>query len=272
MHYFFNSCIIFLRIYPEITCRFLLVLLLANCVENTRRSYCYACVFRRVGEQNNCNLPEVDEMASTTDSEGKIRKDRRNAFNYPYLILGVIALFLGGACEVVPIDGIIIYSRALDIPMDTARHFSTYTLFIMLFGYLMVSILVPKCISQQKALLFAAVWGIIFTIATYLSTGLNSVYCMLFLSFSASMLWGTIWGLALRGLGGHTKKGSAFLIMSIVGGGVVTVIFGNLLDTYVDRPQVSVLILLPCYLFILYYALKGYRAEFWARILETTGN
>jgi len=215
------------------------------------------------------NLPEVDEMASTTDSQGKIREDRKSAFQYPYLILGVIALFLGGAAEVVPIDGIIIYSQALDIPMDTARHFSTYTLFIMLFGYLLVSLLVPKYVSQQKALLFAAVWGLIFTSAAYLTSGITSVYCMLFLGFSAAMLWGTIWGLALRGLGGHTKKGSAFLIMSILGGGIVTVVFGDLLDTYIDRPQVSVLILIPCYLFVLYYALKGYRTEYWGKIPNT---
>ena len=211
-------------------------------------------------------LPEVDEMASTIDTDGKVRKDRKNVFQYPYLILGVIALFAAGASETVPIDGIIIYSQALDIPMDTARHFSTYTLFIMLFGYLLVSILVPKYVSQHTALLFASVWGILFTLSSYLTTGLNSVYCMLFLGFSASMLWGTIWGLALRGLGGHTKKASALLIMSIVGGGIVTVVFGELLDTYMDRPQVSVLILVPCYLYLLYYSLKGYRTEFWDKV------
>lgn len=208
-------------------------------------------------------LPEVDEMESSIDDQGEIIKDRKSVFQYPYLVLGVIALFVAGASETVPIDGIIIYSQALDIPMDTARHFSTYTLFIMLFGYMVVSILVPKYVSQQSALLFAAVWGLIFTLAAYLTSGLNSVYCMLFLGFSAAMLWGTIWGLALRGLGSHTKIGSAFLIMSIVGGGIVTVVFGDLLDTYVNYPQVSVLILFPCYLFILYYALKGHRMEHW---------
>jgi len=208
-------------------------------------------------------LPEVDKMEIVVGSDGKIKEDRKSVFQYPYLLLGVIALFVAGASETVPIDGIILYSRALDIPIDTARHFSTYTLFIMLFGYLLVSILVPKFVSQHKALLFAAIWGLIFTFGTYLTSGLNSVHCMLLLGFSASMLWGTIWGLALRGLGRHTKKASAFLIMSIVGGGIVTVLFGNLLDTYTDYPQASVLILAPCYLYILYYAIKGHRIEHW---------
>ena len=217
-------------------------------------------------------LPEVDEMAAATDKDGKILKDRKSVFEYPYLVLGVVALFVAGACETVPIDGIIIYSQALDIPMDTARHFSTYTLFIMLFGYLIVSILVPKYVSQHQALLFASIWGLLLTVGTYFTSGIFSVYCMLFLGFSASMLWGTIWGLALRGLGGHTKKASAFMIMSLIGGGIVTVIFGDLLDTNAKSPQVSVLILIPCYLFILYYSLKGYRTDYWKKSNKPTAN
>ncbi|MEO9894186.1 sugar MFS transporter [Aurantibacter sp.] len=208
-------------------------------------------------------LPEVDEMGSATDEDGKVLEDRKSVYEYPYLVLGVIALFVAGACETVPIDGIIIYCQALDIPMSSARHFSTYTLFIMLFGYLLVSILVPKYVSQQKVLLFASIWGLVLTVGTYLTSGIYSAYCMLLLGFSASMLWGTIWGLALRGLGGHTKKASAFMIMSLIGGGIVTVVFGELLDTYASNPQVSVLILLPCYLFILYYSIKGYRTDYW---------
>jgi len=210
-------------------------------------------------------LPEVDEMAGTTAADGTVQKDRKSVFEYPYLVLGVIALFVAGACETVPIDGVIIYSQALDIPMDTARHFSAYTLFIMLFGYLFVSILVPKYVSQHRALLFASVWGLVLTVGTFLTSGIYSAYCMLFLGFSASMLWGTIWGLSLRGLGGHTKKGSAFLIMSLIGGGIVTVLFGDLLDTYTDYPQFSVLILIPCYLFIFYYSVRGYRMNYWKK-------
>jgi len=214
-------------------------------------------------------LPEVDEAAGSKDESGKVITDRKSVVDYPYLVLGVIALFMAGACETVPIDGVIIYSQALDIPMATARHFSTYTLFIMLFGYLAVSMLVPRYVSQHQALLFAAFWGIVFTLGAFFTTGIYSVYCMLFLGFSAAMLWGTIWGLALRGLGRHTKKASAFMIMSLIGGGIFTVAFGDLLDTYPNSPQTSVLILLPCYLFILYYSLKGYRLDYWTKGIKS---
>lgn len=213
-------------------------------------------------------LPEVDETISTGNSPNTILEDRKSLYYYPYLMMGVAALFVAGACETIPIDGVIIYSQSLDIPMDIARHFSTYTLFIMLFGYLFISVVVPKYISQNKALLFASVWGLVLTLATYFSDGLYSVYCMLALGFSASMLWGTIWGLSLRGLGRHTKKASAVLIMSLVGGGLLPLLFGDLLDRYTDNPQVAVLILVPCYAYILYFALNGHRMEHWTKATE----
>jgi len=208
-------------------------------------------------------LPEIDETATNTNSGNNVIKDRKSIFEYPYLVLGVVALFVAGGAETIPIDGIIIYSQALDIPMDTARHFSTYTLFVMLFGYISLVLFVPKYMSQQGALLFASVWGLFFTIAAYLTTGIYSAYCMLFLGFGAAMLWGTIWGLSLRGLGSHTKKASAILIMSLVGGAIFPVIFGNLLDTHTDYPQFSLVVLIPCYLFILFYAWKGFRIDHW---------
>lgn len=210
-------------------------------------------------------LPEVDETAGTRDSKGNTTEDRKSIFEYPYLVLGVIALFVSGGAETIPIDGIIIYSQSLDIPMDSARHFSTYTLFVMLFGYIAIALLVPKYISQQSALLFAAVWGLLFTTAAYFTTGLYSAYCMLFLGFGAAMLWGTIWGLSLRGLGKHTKKASAILIMSLIGGAIFPVIFGGLLDTNPNNPQTALLVLIPCYMFILYYAWKGFRINHWKK-------
>ena len=115
-------------------------------------------------------LPEIKETDTKVQSFEGEEIHKKKLVDYPYLILGVFALFVSGACETIPIDGIIIYSQSLNMPMDIARHFSTLTLFIMLFGYLFVSILVPKYITQNKALLFASVWGILTTFVTYFTT------------------------------------------------------------------------------------------------------
>jgi glucose/galactose transporter len=209
------------------------------------------------------HLPEIDDADNGSKVVPTVTARRSSALHYPYLILGVLALFFGSACEVIPIDGIILYSRALGIPLEVARHFSTYTLYVMVAGYLAVSILVPKYVSQRRMLQFAAGWGLLFTICCYFSTGMITIYCLLSLGFSASMLWGTIWGLSIRGLGVHTKQGAAFLIMAIIGGGIFPLIFGHLLDLNPLYPQTAILLLLPLYAYLLYFALHGYRIEHW---------
>ncbi len=208
-------------------------------------------------------LPEVDETAAANKESKEPFSPKENIFHYPYLLLGVISLFVASGCETIPIDGIILYSRSLGIPVEIGRHFSTYTLYVMLLGYLFVSILVPKFMSQSRAMQFAAAWGLIFTVASFATDGMISIYCLMLLGFSASMLWGTIWGLSIRGLGKYTKKGSAMLLMAVIGGGIFPVIFGRLLDINNLYPQNAVLLLIPCYLVILGFSSWGYRLNTW---------
>lgn len=208
-------------------------------------------------------LPEVDETPKADANDGTVVAQKSSIFHYPYLIFGILALFVSAACETIPIDGIILYGNALNIPIEISRHFSTYTLYIMLLGYLSISILVPKFISQSRAMQFAAVWGLVLTLCTYFSTGMYSIYGLMLLGFSASMLWGTIWGLSIRNLGKFTKKGAAMLLMAVIGGGIFPVIFGRLLDINVMKPQNAILMLIPCYLVLLWFSSWGYKLESW---------
>lgn len=209
-------------------------------------------------------MPEINE--SQKKEEGDISREiahKPSVFHYPYLILGVLGLFFSAACEGIPIDGIIIYSRSLGIPIEQARHFTQYTLYAMVLGYLASIILIPKYLSQHKALQLCAVWGIILTLGSYFNEGIISIYCLILTGFGAAMLWGTIWGLSIRELGKYTKIGSAMLLMSVVGGGIFPVIFGKLLDENVSYPQNAVLLLIPCYLILLVFSSWGYGLESW---------
>jgi glucose/galactose transporter len=208
-------------------------------------------------------MPEINESESeATDIESQ-EKSKSSVFQYPHLVVGVLALFFAAACEVIPIDSVIIYSRALGIPIEEARHFSTYTLYAMLAGYIASTILIPKYLSQSKALQACAWLGIALTIGAYLSSGIISIICLILMGFGAAMLWGTIWGLSLRELGKHTKIGSAMLLMSVIGGGIFPVLFGGLIDKNQSYPQNSVLLLLPCYLVLLFFSVKGHRMQSW---------
>jgi fucose permease len=70
-------------------------------------------------------------------------------------------------------------------------------------------------------------------------------------------MWPAIWPLAIAGLGRFTKIGSSLLIMAIAGGALLPLLYGRLADKF--NPQQAYWILIPSYLFILYYAAYGYK-------------
>jgi fucose permease len=105
------------------------------------------------------------------------------------------------------------------------------------------------------------VLGIGLTVGAYITNGITSVYFLSAMGFGAALLWGTIWGLALRQLGKYTKLASALLLMSVVGGGIFPLIFGRLIDINTAYPQTAVLMLIPCYLFLLIFSTWGYKVE-----------
>jgi fucose permease len=77
-------------------------------------------------------------------------------------------------------------------------------------------------------------------------------------------MWPAIWPLAIEGLGKYTKTGSALLIMGIVGGAVLTPLFGAISDMPHVGSGVALGLFLPCYLFIGWYAVKGHRLRSWS--------
>ncbi len=214
--------------------------------------------FSRMPEINETQKSERDLNSSVTHKPG--------VFHYPYLILGVLSLFLSAACEGLPIDGIIIYSRSLGIPIEEARHYTQYTLYAMILGYLASTILIPKYMSQHIALQWCSLLGLAFTLGSYFNAGVVSIYFLIATGFGAAMLWGTIWGLSIRALGKYTKTGSAMLLMSVVGGGIFPLMFGKLIDDNTQHPQKAVLLLIPCYLGLLLFSSFGYRMENWKRL------
>ncbi len=202
-------------------------------------------------------LPEVDESLETQAEN--VSTGKKNLFMFPHLLFGIIALFFSAACEVIPIDGIILYSSALGIPIGESRYFAQYTLVAMTLGYVASILLIPRYLSQQSALLACTIWGMTMTIGAYMTEGIISVAFVIAMGFSSAMLWGTIWGLALKGLGQFMKMGAALLLMAVVGGGVFPVIFGRLIDVNLALPQNAILLLLPCNIVLLSYSLYIFR-------------
>ena len=203
-------------------------------------------------------LPDIDDNAGTESKSASPGIVKTSAFQFPHLVLGVLALFFYVGVEVLAGDTIINYGKSLGIELSTARYFTQATLAFMLVGYVIGIFTIPKYISQANALKICAVLGVIFTVLAVMTDGYVSVGFIAALGLANSLMWPAIFPLAIDGLGKFTKIGSAFLIMAIAGGAILPLIYGKLSDVW--STQQAYWIMVPCYLFILYYATKGYKA------------
>lgn len=205
------------------------------------------------------SLPEVD--ADAEDEElAKTNLTKTSIFQFPHVFLGTLALFLYVGVEVIAGDTVISYANeAHDIPLNEAKFFTSITLGAMIVGYIIGIFTIPRYIKQENALKVSAILGLLFGVLAIFSEGFISVLFISLLGLANAMVWPAIWPMALAGLGRFTKIGSSFLIMAIAGGAIIPPLYGALADA-VDSQQ-AYWILIPCYLYILYFATKGYKVK-----------
>lgn len=196
-------------------------------------------------------LPEI-EIAETEKSEAS-----HSIFSYPYLWFGVIALFFYVGAEVIAIDTLIPYGDYLGISKDVSHYFGVFALSALLLGYFLNIVLVPKHISQRKALVVYLCLAVVLVILAITLDGMASVAAIIALSFAHAIMWPAIWPLSIHDLGEHTEFSSAMLIMAIAGGAVLPLVYGKIAD--VVNPQTAYALLFVCYAVILAFATMGYK-------------
>jgi glucose/galactose transporter len=201
-------------------------------------------------------LPDIQEDGEDENSKST-STPKTSVFQYPHLVLGVIALFLYVGVEVMAGDTIISYGKSLGIELSTARFFTQLTLAFMLVGYIVGIIAIPKYISQANALRICSILGVLFTILAVVTTGFTSVTFIAMLGIANSLMWPAIFPLAIDGIGKFTKIGSALLVMAIAGGAIMPLLYSKLSESW--GTQQAYLLMVPCYVFILYFATKGYK-------------
>ncbi|HEX8777409.1 MAG TPA: sugar MFS transporter [Rhodanobacter sp.] len=202
-------------------------------------------------------LPEIKPTGA--NSERSVGHGKGGIFSFPHLWLGVLCLFLYVGVEVMAGDAINTYGQGFGLPLQVTSHFTTYTMVAMLVGYLVGSALIPRVVTQQRYLAVSAVLGVLFALGAFVTHGYVSVAFVAALGFANAMMWPAIFPLAIKGLGSHTELGSALLIMGIVGGALLPQVFVHLKQV-IDFQLAFVIVIVPCYLYILYYGLRGHRA------------
>jgi len=202
-------------------------------------------------------LPEMHEEEVNPDTEEATNSATKTSiFHHPYLFLGALCIFVYVGAEVIAGDTIINYGKYWNIPMDNAKFFTSITLSCMMLGYTLGIVLMPKIISQENALKVCAILGVLISLGVLATTGMTSVILVACLGFANAIMWPAIWPLSLKGLGKFTKQGSAILIMGVVGGGILPPLYGYLSDM-LHNNRMAYIILIPCYLYILFFAAKG---------------
>ncbi len=220
-------------------------------------------------------LPELPSEADDNNTKGHIKE----ALSHPNLALGVLALFFYVAVEV--IAGDTIGTFALSLGVENYSVMTSYTMVCMVIGYSLGILLIPKYISQQKALMTSAILGLLLTMGIVL--GDNSSYAIAnillvpfggahlpdtllmiaLLGLANAIVWPAVFPLALSGMGKLTSTGAALLIMGISGGAFGPLFWGLASTATELGQQGGYLVMFPSYLFILFYAVKGHKMRRW---------
>jgi MFS transporter, FHS family, L-fucose permease len=215
-------------------------------------------------------LPEVKaagEDETVSDTASTYSKHKKSVFEMPHLLLGVLALFFYVGVETLPMASIIGFAKA--VFGENVANPEGYAKFVpigMFVGYLFGVTMIPKVISQTAALRVFTVIGLVAALCVILLPGEIGIYGLIVIGFANSIMWGAIWPLAIADLGRFTKTGASLLVMGIVGGAIIPLVFGLLIDLFkteslatVANYQSAYWIFIPSYLVILYFGLFGYK-------------
>lgn len=216
-------------------------------------------------------LPEIDTEHESPEL-AETNAGKKSIFQFPHLILGAIAIFLHVGSQVIAVDTIINYASSMNIGLIEAKVFPSYTLFATITGYLLGIALIPKFISQLQALRFCTILGLIFSLCIlFLHKQVNflghtsdiSLWFVVALGFANSLVWAGIWPLALNELGKFTKLGASVMIMGLCGNAFLPLIYGYFTTMFDLRT--AYFVLLPCYVYLIFYAMYGYKLRAWKK-------
>lgn len=222
-----------------------------------------AIYFIRLPELNN---HQQEDILHTT-------KDRKSIGSYPYLIMGVFAIFFHVAAQVISIDTIISYAESMGFNLQEAKIFPSITLSCALVGYFLGILLIPRIASQQQMLRISTVGGLILSICVlfipgeiqmYGHTTSFSIWCLCLMGVCNALIYAGIWPLAIHDLGRWTNLGSSFMVMALCGNAFMPVIYGLIADHHGLRS--GYIVLIPCFLYLIFYAFYGYKINHWSEL------
>jgi FHS family L-fucose permease-like MFS transporter len=211
------------------------------------------------------SVVKMPEKKESKDALGMMASIQR-IFKKERFVGGVIAQMFYVGSQIMCWTYIYQYAENLGINNQDAVNYAYMALGVFLLGRFLFTFLL-KYIDSGKLLMVLSIGAIAFCLGTIFIHGMGGLYSLVLVSFCMSLMFPTIYGIALYGLGDDAKPASAFLVMAIVGGAFMPIIQGYILDiggsgyadvTILGVPEVNFSFILPMIGFIV-VALYGYR-------------
>jgi FHS family L-fucose permease-like MFS transporter len=200
-------------------------------------------------------LPDLS--VSEENSQTPSITDNDSAWNYQHLVLGAVGIFVYVGAEVSIGSFLVSFLANPTIAGLEEAEAAHYIAFY--FGGAMVGRFIGAAVMQKiaagKALCFNATMAVLLILVAVFSSGTVAMVAILLVGLCNSIMFPTIFSLAIQALGKHTSQGSGILCLAIVGGAIVPLIQGVLADSI--GVQLSYLLPIVCYVFIAYYGISG---------------
>ncbi|GAB2866893.1 sugar MFS transporter [Hymenobacter ruber] len=182
----------------------------------------------------------------------------RRPWHYRHLVLGMVGIFAYVGAEVAIGSHIVSYLGQPDV-LNMAPKLAGYKVSYYwggaMVGRFLGAYLLNK-INPGRLLAVAAVGAIALVVVSATSTGETAMYTLLAVGLMNSIMFATIFTLAVAGLGRHTEEASGLLNVAIVGGAVIPPLFGLMADASSLRLALALPVL--CYAYIVWYGLRGH--------------
>ena len=189
--------------------------------------------------------------------------------NHKY-VLGVIAQIMYVGAQIMCWTYIYQYAEAMGMSSEDAANYQFAAFFLFMIGRAIGTFLL-RFLSSGKLLMYFSILAAVFALGTVFIEGIYGLYCLVAISFCMSLMFPTIYGIALHGLAEEESKiGAAGLVMAIVGGALMPKLQGMIIDlggnkvndikiAGVSEVKFSFVLPLVCFLFIAYYGRLVYK-------------
>lgn len=215
-------------------------------------------------------LPDIDQNIQNPSLKSD-KEQEKSIFNYPNLILGVFAMFFHVGSQMITLATVINYAGTFGLAMEgVAKNFPSVIMGFTMIGYIIGVFLIPNYLSQRMALIISVSLNLIlsFLITTVdfqvniLGFNLNSsILFLMLMGLPNALIYAGIWPLAINGLGKLTNLGSSMLVMGLCGSAIIPLVYSIISQK--TNMQTAYWILVPCFIYLLFYAIKGNKISSW---------